>query len=91
MMNLNSYLIGYLVLINAFGLGIMFLDKQFAKTHQWRIRESTLLSVAFLGGALGSLFGMLLFLHKTRKRKFQILGPLFLLLQIGLYWYFFLK
>jgi len=91
MMNLNSYLIGYLVLINAFGLGIMFLDKQFAKAHQWRIRESTLLSVAFLGGAFGSLFGMLLFHHKTRKRKFQILVPLFLLLQIGLSWYFFLK
>lgn len=78
----------YLLLINAAGLTIMCLDKLFAKKGAWRVPERTLLLIAFLGGSLGSLLGMLLAHHKTRKPKFCILVPLFLVLHIAaaVYW-----
>lgn len=79
----------YLLLINAAGLTIMCLDKLFAKKGAWRVPERTLLLIAFLGGSLGSLLGMLLAHHKTRKPKFYILVPLFLTLQIAAAVYFF--
>lgn len=79
----------YLLLINAAGLAIMCLDKLFAKKGAWRVPERTLLLIAFLGGSLGSLLGMLLAHHKTRKPKFYILVPLFLALQIAAAVYFF--
>ena len=60
------------------------IDKRKAEQHRWRISEATLLSLAFFGGALGALMGMLFFRHKTRKTKFRILVPLFLVLQAAL-------
>ena len=76
----------YLLIINAAAFVIMCLDKQLAKHHQWRIPEATLLGAAFLGGSLGSLLGMLIFRHKTRKPKFYITVPL--LLAVHLYVFF---
>ena len=68
----------YLLLINAAGFTIMCLDKLLAKKGARRVPERTLLLLAFLGGSLGSLLGMLLAHHKTRKPKFYLLVPLFL-------------
>lgn len=73
----------YLLLINAAGLLIMCLDKLFAKRGSRRVPERTLLLIALFGGSLGSLLGMLLAHHKTRKPKFYILVPLFLVLHIA--------
>lgn len=62
-------------------------EKWKAKRQKWRISEMTLLGMAFVFGASGAFAGMLLFHHKTRKWKFRILVPLFLLLQAaGGYW-----
>ena len=55
---MNKLLIAYLLLINALGFGLMLLDKWKAKKNRWRIRESTLMLVAALGGSVGSLLGM---------------------------------
>ncbi len=74
----------YLLLINALGLLLMLLDKQFAKKHRRRIPEATLMAVAALGGSAGSLAGMYLFRHKTRHPKFYLGIPLFLFLQAAL-------
>ena len=71
----------YLSIINAAGLLIMFLDKQFAKLHTRRIPEAMLLGTALSGGGLGILLGMALFHHKTRKPKFYISVPLMLAAQ----------
>ncbi len=71
----------YLSIINAAGLLIMFLDKQFAKLHTRRIPEAVLLGTALSGGSLGILLGMTLFHHKTRKPKFYISVPLMLAAQ----------
>lgn len=71
----------YLSIINAAGLLIMFLDKQFAKLHTRRIPEAVLLGTALSGGSLGIFLGMTLFHHKTRKPKFYISVPLMLAAQ----------
>lgn len=75
-------LLFYLVIINALAFLIMLADKQKAKKHLWRIPEATLLTVAILGGSVGSLAGMRFFHHKTKKPKFRIGIPLVLVLQI---------
>lgn len=45
-------------------------DKLCAKWNKRRIRETVLLTLPLLGGALGALLGMLLFRHKTRHWYF---------------------
>ena len=77
---MHDLLFIYLLLINAVGFIFMLLDKHYAKTNRWRIRESTLLTIAALGGSLGSLIGMKTARHKTQKLKFQFWIPVFLLL-----------
>lgn len=74
----------YLLLINAAGLAFMCLDKHLARARRRRIRESTLLAVAALGGSLGSWLGMYLFRHKTRHPKFYLGVPAILLAQLAL-------
>jgi uncharacterized membrane protein YsdA (DUF1294 family) len=76
-----------IVAVNCVALIIFGADKLKSKKGSWRIPESRLLFVAFLG-PFGAFAGMLLFRHKTRKLKF-ILVPLFLFLQALLVVYFF--
>lgn len=77
-----KYLLIYLLIINALGFLLMRADKARAKKNRWRIPERTLMTVAALGGSLGSLMGMYLFRHKTRHRKFVWGIPLLLAGQI---------
>ena len=78
----------YLLIINALGLLIMLADKEKAKKHLWRIPESTLLTVAALGGSVGCYAGMRLFHHKTRKPKFYIGVPVIFAVQLLIAAYF---
>ena len=78
----------YLLIINALGLLIMLADKEKAKKHLWRIPESTLLTVAVLGGSIGCYAGMQLFHHKTRKPKFYIGVPVIFAVQVLVAGYF---
>lgn len=68
----------YLLIINALGFLLMLVDKWKARKNRWRVRESTLLLIAALGGSVGSLAGMYLFRHKTRHLKFTLGIPLIL-------------
>ena len=54
-----------LVAFAAFGF-----DKARAANGGWRVRESTLLWLAFLGGTPGAYAGRRVFRHKTRKQPF---------------------
>lgn len=83
-----KFLLIYLLLINAVGFFIMLADKQKARKNLWRIPESTLLTVALIGGSIGSYAGMRVFHHKTRKPKFSIGIPAIFLLQTAaaIYW-----
>ena len=71
-------LLYYLLIINAAGLLLMLVDKWKAKKNRWRVRESTLLLIAALGGSVGSLAGMYLFRHKTLHLKFTVGIPVIL-------------
>ena len=66
----------YLCVINAIAFALYGIDKRRAQKHRWRISERRLLSVAWLGGALGALLGMSVFHHKTKHTVFRISVPL---------------
>lgn len=72
----------YLIAVNFVAFVMYGLDKVRAIKGLWRVPERVLLKVSLLGGALGSLLGMLLFRHKIRKWKFILLISAMLILQI---------
>lgn len=77
-----KYLYLYLIIVNAAGLLSMLVDKQKARKDAWRIPERTLVTIAAMGGSLGSFLGMQLFRHKTKHAKFYIGIPTLLALHV---------
>ena len=75
-----EYLI--LLLFNAVGFLLMLVDKQKARKNKWRIKESTLFTIAAVGGSLGILLGMYAFRHKTKHISFTAGIPAIMVLQI---------
>lgn len=75
-------IIGYIFLINLIGFIAMYIDKKRAKRNEWRIKEGTLISIALLGGGIGSIIGMYKFRHKTKKLKFTVGIPTIIIAQI---------
>lgn len=84
------YLIYYLIFINIIAFIFFGVDKKKAVKNKWKIKESILLLFSFIGGGIGSLFGIYLFHHKTKKKKFtfgvQLLTVLFIIIYI-IIWY----
>lgn len=72
----------YLLAINIAAFIAFGIDKYKAKRDKWRIPESTLLTMAVLGGSIGALAGMKIWRHKTLHNKFRIGIPVILALQI---------
>lgn len=83
-----KYLLLYLLIVNALGFLLMLIDKWKAKKNRWRIREATLMTVAALGGSVGSLLGMYTVRHKTKHLKFVLGIPVILVVQILVAAYF---
>ena len=77
----------YLICINMITIAVYGIDKRNAVHGKWRIRVSTLLTLAAAGGSAGALLAMHLFHHKTKKKKFTIGIPLMLLVQIALFFF----
>lgn len=75
-------MIDYLIIINVFSLIICYYDKLSAIKNKYRISEKLLLLASLLGGTFGFILGMILFHHKTKKLKFKVLEPIFLILWI---------
>ena len=75
--------LGYLIILNMIGMGVMWADKRKAKKGAWRIPEKTLFLVSILGGSIGTWAGMYLFRHKTKHWYFVVGMPLILVLQIA--------
>ena len=90
-MKLVEIVLIYLLIVNLVAFYLYWNDKRRAKKGRWRIPENTLLLIALLGGSIGALLGMKVFRHKTKHWKFKILVPLFLILQIALAVYLYLK
>lgn len=86
-----KYILIYLVIINAAAFLLMLIDKQKARKNKWRISEATLMTVAAVGGSIGSLIGMYTVRHKTKHLKFTVGIPLILTLQIFLAIYLYLQ
>ena len=72
----------YLIIINIIGFFAMGIDKFKAKRGSWRIPENTLFMFTILGGGIGTITGIYIFRHKTKKKKFTIGMPAILILEI---------
>ena len=77
---MNYFAIIFLIL-NIVVMFIYGIDKLLAKAHKRRISEATLLLCALFTGGVGAMFGMVLFNHKTSKKKFRILVPMIIVLE----------
>ena len=64
-------LITTLIAINFAAFAAFGIDKTLAENNRRRIRESTLLKLAFFGGTPGAYIGRAVFRHKTRKQPFS--------------------
>ncbi|MBE0536619.1 MAG: DUF1294 domain-containing protein [Phycisphaerae bacterium] len=58
-------------------------DKRQAAAHGGRVPEIVLHLTASAGGSVGALAGQRIFRHKTRKRSFQAIFLLILIVQIA--------
>lgn len=83
-MDVISYIVSYLSVINIIGIAIMGIDKLKAKKRAWRVPESTLFVIAIIGGSLGTTIGMFLFHHKTKHWYFRYGMPAILIIQVAI-------
>ncbi|MGV8939831.1 MAG: DUF1294 domain-containing protein [Allorhizobium sp.] len=58
------------ILYNVVVFWVFWWDKNAARNGHWRVRESTLLMLAFFAGSAGALAAQRLLRHKTRKQPF---------------------
>ncbi len=72
----------YIFLINVLGFLLMYIDKQKAINNEWRISETSLLSLSIVGGSIGIYIGMNKFRHKTKHKKFKIGIPIIIFIQV---------
>lgn len=87
-MSFTQIAVIYLIVINILGFLAMGLDKHKAKMAERRIPENTLFMFTILGGGIGTIAGMYVFHHKTKKMKFKVGMPLILILEILIFVYF---
>lgn len=73
-------MIWYLVGINILAFLIYGLDKYLAVKNKFRISEHSLFILSIFGGSIGSIIGMKVFHHKTRKIVFWIVNIIFLII-----------
>lgn len=77
-----KYFICYLIIINIISFMLFGFDKQFAIKNKNRVRNTILFGISFLGGSVGSLFGMYLFRHKTQTWYYVYGIPLIFIIHI---------
>lgn len=78
----HKILLIYLGIINVIAFVAFAIDKKAAEKDKSRIRIVTLLGLAFIGGSIGSLTGMYLLHHKTKKDYFTVGIPLIMFMQV---------
>jgi uncharacterized membrane protein YsdA (DUF1294 family) len=80
-----------LLILNAVTFLIYGIDKWKARSHRWRIPESTLLILAIIGGSIGAWCGIKVWHHKTLHKKFRYGVPAIIVLQIAAIVYLYLR
>lgn len=88
---MKNFILIYFIVINFIAFFSMYIDKKRAIKNEWRIKESTLISIAVIGGSIGSITGMYSFRHKTKHIKFTLGIPLIIFLQLLLIYIYILK
>lgn len=71
---IEAYLV-WIALMSCITFAMYGIDKRKAIAKKWRIKESTLIILAWIGGSFGAMAGMCVFHHKTKHMKFRILVP----------------
>jgi len=74
----------YLAIINVATFFTYGIDKLKARKAMWRIRETSLLLLAVLGGSIGAWLGMKVWHHKTQHKKFKYGIPAIMVIQLAL-------
>ena len=70
----------YLVIINIIAFVVYGIDKFNAVHKTYRVSEYSLYVLSVFGGPIGSLLGMRVFHHKTRKLSFWIINIISLII-----------
>lgn len=65
-------LVSYVAAVNIAAYFLMRVDKQRAKQKEWRIEESLLLTLCFIGGFMGMHLAMEHYRHKTQHWQFRL-------------------
>ena len=81
---MHQYSLYYLLAANVVTFILYGMDKYKAKKAKWRISETTLLTLAAIGGSIGAWAGMRIWRHKTLHKKFKYGIPAIIILQIAL-------
>lgn len=81
-LSFNTIVYIYILGMSIISFILMGIDKKRAIKHKWRIKESTLLFFALIGGAIGTLISMKVFHHKTKNIKFKIGVPIICMINI---------
>lgn len=87
----STIILIYFILINIIGFLVMLIDKKKAEKGKWRIQEKTIFIITALGGGVGTITGMYVFHHKTKKLQFTIGLPTITILEIVLGIYLLIK
>lgn len=77
----------YFLIISCISFLLMYIDKQKAIKREWRIPESTLMTLSLIGGAVGTYLGVYTFRHKTKHTKFTIGVPICIVINIFSYYF----
>ena len=77
----------FFIFINLIAIVLMKKDKEFAQTGAKRVRESTLLIVALVGGGLGEYYAMYKYKHKTLHNKFLYGVPIAIMINTAMITY----
>lgn len=75
-------LVLFLIMINAIAIILIKKDKAFAQSGARRVRESTLLIIALVGGGFGEYYAMYKYKHKTLHKKFLYGVPIAIMLNM---------
>lgn len=88
---MKNFILIYFIIINFIAFFLMCIDKKRAIKNEWRINEATLISIAVVGGSIGSIIGMYSFRHKTKHIKFTFGIPFIIFLQLLLVYFYILN
>ncbi len=84
------FLVVWLAVVSMVSMIVTVSDKEHARKGAWRVRESTLLILAAMGGSAAMLFTMLVIRHKTKHIQFMWGIPLMMVFQavavVWLWW-----